>query len=120
MKPPPLPGIGWKHLDWRTGKIDVRRARRLVLSFICTVANYEYGFFYYLYQDGTIEFDVKLTGILSTGALAPGEERAFGTNLNANGLYAPIHTHFFVVRMDMAVDGLRNSVVECVGTGTGR
>ena len=44
-----------------------------MISSFATIGNYEYGFFWYLYQDGTIEFEVKLTGILSTGAVAPGD-----------------------------------------------
>lgn len=43
-------GILWKHHDWRTGQAEVRRSRRLTVSFICTVANYEYGFFWHFYQ----------------------------------------------------------------------
>lgn len=54
-------------------------------------------------QDGKIEAEVKLTGILSLGALQPGEVRKYGTVI-APGLYAPVHQHFFVARMDMAVD----------------
>lgn len=54
-------------------------------------------------QDGKIEAEVKLTGILSLGALLPGEFRKYGTMI-APGLYAPVHQHFFVARMDMAVD----------------
>jgi len=54
-------------------------------------------------QDGKIEAEVKLTGILSLGALMPGESRKYGTTI-APGLYAPVHQHFFVARMDMAVD----------------
>lgn len=54
-------------------------------------------------QDGKIEAEVKLTGILSLGALQPGESRKFGTTI-APGLYAPVHQHFFVARMNMAVD----------------
>ena len=46
---------------------------------------------------------MKLTGILSLGALLPGESRKYGTTI-APGLYAPVHQHFFVARMDMAVD----------------
>jgi hypothetical protein len=64
-------GIGWKHVDWRTNSTEVRRSRRLVVSFISTVGNYEYGFFWYLYQDGTIQFEIKLTGIMNLGALHP-------------------------------------------------
>ncbi|XP_044492648.1 copper methylamine oxidase-like isoform X2 [Mangifera indica] len=96
-------GILWKHQDWRTGLAEVRRSRRLTVSFICTVANYEYGFFWHFYQDGKVEAEVKLTGILSLGALQPGEVRKYGTTI-APGLYAPVHQHFFVARMDMAVD----------------
>ncbi|CAI0463554.1 unnamed protein product [Linum tenue] len=68
-------GILWKHQDWRTG----------------------------LAEDGKIEAEVKLTGVLSLGALQPGEVRKYGTMI-APGLYAPVHQHFFVARMDMAVD----------------
>jgi len=109
-------GILWKHTDWRTDHTASRRSRRLVISFVCTIANYEYGFFYYLYMDGTIEFEVKLTGVLSTGAIAVGETSEYGTQL-APGLYAPYHQHFFVARMHMAVDATpgkktANSVVQ--------
>ncbi|KAJ1391881.1 Copper amine oxidase, catalytic domain [Sesbania bispinosa] len=68
-------GILWKHQDWRTG----------------------------IAEDGKIEAEVKLTGILSLGTLLPGEFRKYGTMI-APGLYAPVHQHFFVARMDMAVD----------------
>lgn len=33
----------------------------------------EYGLFWYLYQDGTIQHEVKLTEILSTNGLSEGE-----------------------------------------------
>jgi len=35
--------------------------------------------------------------------LLPGEFRKYGTMI-APGLYAPVHQHFFVARMDMSVD----------------
>ncbi len=104
-------GILWKHTDFRTGEVEVRRSRRLVVSSIATVGNYEYGFFWYLYLDGTIQFEIKLTGIANTAALAPGTKRKYGT-LVAPGLYAPIHQHIFNVRLDMAVDGAENQVYE--------
>jgi primary-amine oxidase len=104
-------GIGWKHTDFRTEKVEVRRSRRLVISCIATVGNYEYGFFWYLYTDGTIQYEVKLTGVLSTGALADGQEPRHGVVV-APGLYGPHHQHFFNVRLDLQVDGERNSVYE--------
>ena len=104
-------GILWKHMDWRTEQTEVRRSRRLVISFIATVGNYEYGFYWYFYQDGTIQYEVKLTGMVSTGAVMPGEVPKYGT-LIAPQLNAPIHQHIFNVRMDMCVDGPNNSVYE--------
>jgi primary-amine oxidase len=103
-------GILWKHTDRRLADSpQVRRSRRLVVSSISTVENYEYGFFWYLYQDGTIQFEVKLTGILSLGAYPPGEKPPYGV-LVAPQLYAPNHQHFFNMRLDFDLDGIANSV----------
>ena len=104
-------GILWKHTDWRTGQVEVRRSRRLVISFIATVGNYEYGFFWHFYQDGNIEFQVKLTGIVNNMALAPGEVPKYGA-LIAPQLGGHVHQHFFSVRLDMNLDGPNNSVYE--------
>jgi primary-amine oxidase len=104
-------GLLWKHHDFRSGGTEMRRSRRLVVSSICTVGNYEYGFYWYLYQDGTIEYEVKLSGVVSNGAVADGERPLHGV-LVAPGVYAPNHQHFFNVRLDMTVDGERNSVYE--------
>ncbi|CAA9439531.1 MAG: Monoamine oxidase [uncultured Rubrobacteraceae bacterium] len=105
-------GLLSKHTDFRTGQVDVRRSRRFVASFIATVANYEYGFYWYFYQDGTIEFEVKLTGIVSTAYASPEESPKYGQLLNKEGLYAPIHQHLFNVRLDLDIDGRENSVYE--------
>ncbi len=104
-------GILWKHTDRRLNTPEVRRSRRLVISSIATVENYEYGFFWYLYQDGNIQFEVKLTGVLSLGALPPGAPAPYGA-LVAPQLYAPNHQHFFNVRLDLDVDGPTNSVYQ--------
>ena len=104
-------GILWKHTDRRLNVPEVRRSRRLVVSSVSTVENYEYGFFWYLYQDGNIQFEIKLTGILSLGALKPGETSTYG-NLIAPQLYAPHHQHFFNVRLDFDLDGTANSVYQ--------
>ena len=93
------------------GRTEVRRSRRLVISFIATVGNYEYGFFWYFYLDGTIQYEVKLTGIVNNSAVPPGETPKYGT-LIAPQLNAHIHQHFFNVRLDMGVDGEANSVYE--------
>lgn len=103
-------GILWKHTDRRLpDRPEVRRSRRLVISSVSTVENYEYGFFWYFYQDGNIQFEIKLTGILSLGTTKPGEKPPFGTMI-APQLYAPNHQHFFNVRLDFNLDGTRNTV----------
>jgi primary-amine oxidase len=103
-------GILWKHTDRRLPDApEVRRSRRLVISSVSTVENYEYGFFWYLYQDGTIQLEVKLTGILSLGAFADGERPRYGA-LVAPNVYAPNHQHFFNVRLDFDLDGPNNTV----------
>jgi len=104
-------GILWKHNDPRGGRNEVRRSRRLVVSSIATVGNYDYGFFWYFYLDGTIQFEVKLTGIMSTMGVAPGDQPAFAAMV-APQLAAPFHQHLFNVRLDAEVDGPRNSVYE--------
>jgi primary-amine oxidase len=104
-------GILWKHVDAGLRHTEVRRSRRLVVSFIITAGNYEYAFYWYFYQDATIELEIKLTGIVLTAALAPGEISDYGTVVAPQTLAAH-HQHFFSVRLDMAVDGDRNSVFE--------
>jgi primary-amine oxidase len=104
-------GILWKHSDFRTQETDVRRSRRLVISFVATVGNYEYGFYWHLYLDGTIELDVKLTGIINTAGVMQDGSVGRGT-LVSPGLVGHIHQHVFNVRLDMAVDGPNNTVVE--------
>jgi primary-amine oxidase len=104
-------GLLWKHTDFRSGEVEVRRSRRLVISFVSTIGNYEYGFFWYLYLDGTIECEVKATGIISTAAVPAGEQPRHGT-LVAEGVNGMVHQHFFNVRLDFDLDGERNSVFE--------
>jgi primary-amine oxidase len=103
-------GILWKHTDRRLPNApEVRRSRRLVVSSVSTVENYEYGFFWYFYQDGNIQFEIKLTGILSLGTVHEGEKPIWGTVI-APLLYAPNHQHFFNVRLDFGIDGIANTV----------
>lgn len=95
-------GVLWKHTEQFTGSSDVRRQRRLVISFFVTVGNYDYGFYWYLYLDGKIEFEAKATGLVFTAAYDERTSR-FASEL-APGLAAPYHQHLFCARLDMAVD----------------
>lgn len=113
-------GILWKHYDFTTGKNETRRARELVLSFVATIGNYDYAVSYIFKQDGSMEIDLALTGIM----LAKGvkEKRADEQHsmmkmdstghLVAENIVAPHHQHFFNFRLDFDVDGTNNSVTE--------
>ncbi|GAA2233958.1 primary-amine oxidase [Herbiconiux moechotypicola] len=108
-------GTLWKHSDMFTGSNEVRRSRRLVISFFTTVGNYDYGFYWYLYLDGTIECEAKLTGVLFTssypGVSESGEDYPYASEV-APGLGGPYHQHLFSARLDMMVDGVANAVDE--------
>jgi primary-amine oxidase len=114
-------GISWKHYDFTTGKNETRRARELVLSSVATIGNYDYAVNYIFKQDGSMEVDLALTGIM----LAKGvkEKRAdegkhsmmkmdSTGHLVAENIVAPHHQHFFNFRLDFDVDGMNNSVTE--------
>jgi primary-amine oxidase len=115
--------ILWKHTDIFNGSAQSRRQRRLVVSYFSTLANYDYGFYWYFYLDGTIELEIKATGVLFTsahpggggsgGSSPPGlqSEHPYATEV-APGLAAPFHQHLFSARLDMTVDGLANAVEE--------
>jgi primary-amine oxidase len=107
-------GILWKHVEFRNGHNESRRARELVVSSIATVVNYEYLLYWRLKQDGSIDFNIKLSGELSTNLLSAEEEPGHphhGVMVSPN-VNAQIHQHMFCVRLDMAVDGRDNVVSE--------
>jgi Cu2+-containing amine oxidase len=69
-------------------------------------------------QDGTISYEIKLTGELSTNMLSPGEDAPQHGTLVAEGVNAQHHQHMFCARLDMAVDdpqGGKGLVVTEVG-----
>jgi primary-amine oxidase len=105
-------GIQWKHYDASSQTTEVRRSRRLVISSVFTIGNYDYGFYWYLYLDGTIQMEVKLTGIVGVSAFAekasnPAQSPVIGENLSS-----PVHQHLFCFRLDWNLDGGTNSLFE--------
>jgi primary-amine oxidase len=102
-------GVLWKHTDMFNQMAETRRSRRLVISFFLTIGNYDYGFYWYLYLDGTIQLEAKATGIVFASAYRGPD--GFSTEM-APGLGAPFHQHMFSARLDMAVDGDVNVVEE--------
>ncbi len=104
-------GIAWKHTDAHNGHAaEVRRSRRLVISSIFTVGNYDYGIFWYLYLDGTIQMEIKLTGIVTTQSYQEGDDLTYSA-LVAPEVAAPIHQHLFCARFEMEVDGPNNTAL---------
>jgi primary-amine oxidase len=102
-------GVLWKHVDEVSGA-ETRRMRRLVVSFHVTVGNYEYLVYWRFHQDGTIQAEVRATGIMVTTHFAEGRQPPYGTLVDAR-TYAPFHQHFLVARLDLDVDGEANTVV---------
>jgi Cu2+-containing amine oxidase len=71
----------------------------------------EYVWNYFFYQDGSIEFEIRLTGILQVYVAGPNEPTPYSVRV-APGINAQFHQHLFSVRIDPMVDGLANSIVE--------
>lgn len=108
-------GLLWKHTEIRKGNTEVRRRRRLVISQIATVYNYDYAFYYYLYQDGRIEAEMRLTGIDSNGVIPEGttaEDTGGFYEVAAPQIKTSLHQHHFNFRMDFDIDGEDNAVYE--------
>ena len=105
-------GILWKHHDGLGQTTEVRRSRRLVVSTFHTVGNYEYGFYWYLYLDGKIQMEVKLTGIVGVSAVKEGAASSEYSPLVAKNVASPIHQHLFCFRLDFSLDGESNRVYE--------
>jgi primary-amine oxidase len=107
-------GILWKHVEYRNGHNESRRSRELVLSSIATVVNYEYLFYWRFKLDGSIDYEIRLTGELSTNLTSAGESEDKPDNgtLVAPGVNSQVHQHMFCARLDMNVDGEKNTVSE--------
>ncbi|KAH8548994.1 copper amine oxidase [Umbelopsis sp. PMI_123] len=105
-------GLLYKHTEYRTGRAHTVRGRRLVISHIVTVANYDYACYWHLYQDGTINYEIKATGEVNTHVLAEDETPGpFGTMV-APQINAQHHQHFFTMRIDPMIDGPKNSIAQ--------
>ncbi|KID94652.1 peroxisomal copper amine oxidase, partial [Metarhizium majus ARSEF 297] len=100
----------FKHTDFRDESGIVTRARKLVIQQIFTAANYEYAIQWIFHQDGTIQPEIKLTGILNTYSINPGEDtNGWGTEVYP-GVNAHNHQHLFCLRINASVDGPQNTV----------
>ncbi|KAJ9642981.1 peroxisomal copper amine oxidase [Coniosporium tulheliwenetii] len=105
-------GILFKHTDFRDDSVTVTRAQKLIISHVFTAANYEYCVYWIFHQDGTIQLEIKLTGILNTYPMNPGEDtKGWGTQVYP-GVNAHNHQHLFCLRLDPNIDGPNNTVFQ--------
>ena len=106
-------GVQWKHSHTiGEGFSEVRRSRRLVISSFSAVGNYDYGIFWYLYLDGTIELEMKLTGIVGVSTFDEKTHNPAQDMKVTRELVSPIHQHLFNVRIDWFLDGGKNNLIE--------
>lgn len=107
-------GILWKHYEYSTQQNDVRRRRELVMTMTAVIDNYDYSLNWIFHQDGTLEIQNELTGIvLAQGSAAEkqSQDNSYG-RLIAKNIFGVNHQHFFNYRLDLDVDGQANSVME--------
>jgi primary-amine oxidase len=105
-------GVLWRHYDEDAKTTESRRSRELVLSSILTIANYDYGFNWVFRQDGSLEMEILLTGIMMVkGVKHAGGHEDHGHAVGPH-LLAVHHQHFINFRLDFDVDGTANSVAE--------
>ena len=105
-------GVLWRHAERGS------RARQLVLSGYSTVDNYDYLFHWIFSQDGAIDVQVQLTGVMNIRRAAGAQDSSHGDDETmyahqvAPRIAAPNHQHFFNYRIDVDVDGTNNRVLE--------
>ena len=109
-------GLLWKHYETYSKKNESRRGRELVIFFIATIGNYDYSVNWIFHQDGVLELDSELSGIMLPKGVretkvAHGASSPSGHLVAAN-VVAPHHQHFFNFRLDFDIDGTANSVHE--------
>jgi primary-amine oxidase len=110
-------GLLWKHYEGYSAQNESRRARQLVIFFIATIGNYDYAVNWVFHQDGALEVDAALSGIMlpkGVRQVTVKGHAATGTSghLVAANVVAPHHQHFFSFRLDFDVDGQNNAVHE--------
>ena len=103
----------WRHAG---GKAESRAARDLVARAAMVIGNYDYLLDWVFRQDGSIAAAVGATGILEAKGVAAataGEDPQADAHghFMARHIVAVNHDHYFSFRLDVDVDGQRNSFV---------
>ncbi len=106
-------GILWRHYDFNNYSNEGRRSRELVMTTVAAIGNYDYAISWIFHEDGTLEEQTDLTGIMLTKATDDTTET--GDHLGylvAPHVVAVNHQHFLNFRLDLDVDGPLNSLAE--------
>lgn len=111
-------GPEYKHQEMGQPNVSVQR-RELVIRWISTVGNYDYIFDWVLHENGTIGINAGATGIEAVKGVVTRtmhddtakEDTRYGTLLDHN-IVGTTHQHIYNFRLDMDVDGERNSLTE--------
>lgn len=110
-------GILWKHYDYVTERTYARRDRQLVIATTGAIDNYDYGINWVFGQDGSIEVESDMSGIVLAKATAAESVQELDRRSNYGSLVAKnilgiTHQHYFNFRLDLDIDGQANEVME--------
>lgn len=105
----------WRH--FQGGEVFGRPSRELVLRTAAVIGNYDYIMDWRLLQDGTIDVAVGATGVIETKTVTEKKvadhAHEAGTQeygkLVAENTVGVNHDHYFSYRLDIDVDGPKNS-----------
>ncbi len=116
--------IAWRHSEAANGVTEARRRTDLVVRSISAIGNYDYVFDWTFRQDGAIRVAVGATGVEQVKAVAHAtvagaaadsgesdDDLRYG-RMVAEGTLAVNHDHFFSFRLDLDVDGPRNTFLQ--------
>lgn len=81
------------------------------MNWLITLANYEYAFQAVFDQAAGIKIEARATGIVSVVNIDEGKTAPWGNVVNP-GTLAQNHQHIFCLRIDPAVDGHNNTLVQ--------
>ncbi len=113
----------WRHAENAGRDVESRRAVNLVVRMIPTVGNYDYALDWVFTQTGDIKLRLGATGILAIKGVetksmkdkSAHKDTRHGTLVAGNSV-APNHDHYFSYRIDLDVDGLKNTFSEGIIT----
>lgn len=111
-------GPEYKHQEMNQANISAER-RELVVRWISTVGNYDYIFDWVFNTNGIIGINAGATGIEAVKGVkartmhdpSAKEDTRYGTLIDHN-IVGTTHQHIYNFRLDMDVDGDKNSFVE--------